>query len=434
MDEPIRNDEARAAGRAAAVDPAARADRPSRGRAIAAAVCLVLAALLTTPGAVAYWGQRTLNDTQRYVETVGPLADSSEVQDVLATTVTAAIQKQVDVEALLNQAFAQVITDRPRLQLLVGPLSAAINGAVERQVREFFASDTFADIWTRVNTRAQQALQRLLEGDSTGAVSLQGDEVVLDVSEVIDEVKTRLVDRGLTFVENAPIPDSDRQIVLLEAPQLEQLRTIYAFGNPIARWLLPFVALLYVAAFVLARRKPRMAVAIGAVIAANALLMAFALSVGRQLFSNELAGTAFGPASKVFYETLLAYFQRGQQVILWLGLALIVAGWYAGANRYGTAVRSTVTDGLEQVGAALPGEQVGAGGRWVAANVRWLRVVVLAVGVVVLFWGNDVSLSRWWAFVATVVVLLAVLQVLVGAGRPTAMPQEPHPAPRPAGP
>ena len=46
-------------------------ERPSRGRSMAAVICLVLAALLTTPAAVAYWGQRTLNDTERYVDTVG---------------------------------------------------------------------------------------------------------------------------------------------------------------------------------------------------------------------------------------------------------------------------------------------------------------------------------------------------------------------------
>ena len=95
---------------------------------MAAVICLVLAALLTTPAAVAYWGQRTLNDAERYVDTVGPLVDSPEVQDVIATRVTEAIQQQVDIEAILNDVFAGVITDAPRLQQLVGPLSAAING------------------------------------------------------------------------------------------------------------------------------------------------------------------------------------------------------------------------------------------------------------------------------------------------------------------
>ena len=75
-------------------------------------------------------------------------------------------------------------------------MSGAINGLIDREVRAFVASDAFADIWVRVNTRAQQTLVRVLEGDEGGAVSVQGDQVVLDVSEVIDQVQQRLVARG----------------------------------------------------------------------------------------------------------------------------------------------------------------------------------------------------------------------------------------------
>jgi hypothetical protein len=55
------------------------------------------------------------------------------------------------------------------------------------------------------------------------------------------------------------------------------------------------------------------------------------------------------------------------------------------------------------------------------------------VGVVVLLWGNDVSVSRLVWSLLLVVVLLAVVQVLVGAGRradrrPIAEAPSTHPA------
>ena len=166
--------DSRLTGDVETADPARR----TAWRSIAAALCLVLAALLTTPAGVAFWGQRTLNDGQRYLDTVGPLVNSPQVQDAIATKAIDAIEKQVNVEAILNDVFAGVITDRPRLQKLVGPLSGAVNGLIEREVRSFVASDAFADIWVRVNTRAQQALVRVLRGDNTGAVSVQGEQVV----------------------------------------------------------------------------------------------------------------------------------------------------------------------------------------------------------------------------------------------------------------
>jgi hypothetical protein len=250
-------------------------------------------------------------------------------------------------------------------------------------------------------------------------VSLQGDQVVLDLSAVIDQVKQRLVDRGLTIVANIPVPNVDKQIVLLDAPQLRQARSIYAFANPIARWLILVVALLFLAAVALARRRPRMVVTVGAVLVANALLLAFALSVARQLFVDHLSGTVFGPASSVFYDTLLSYLERGWRVMAWLGLIVLLAGLFAGPNRVGTVVRTDVRNGLEGVGAKLADGPVATSGRWVRANIRWLRVAVCLVGAVILLWGVDVSVARLgWSFLF-VVVVLAVLQVLVGAGRST---------------
>ncbi len=396
---------------------AATDGRNTRGRSAAAIICIVLAALLTTPAAIAYWGQRTLNDAQRYVATVGPLVNSPAVQNAIATKVTDAIQKQVNVEQIVNDVFGGVITDRPRLQELVGPLAGAVNGLIDNQVHTFVASDTFADLWVGLNTKAQQGLMRLLQGDNTGAVTLQGDQVVLDVSDVIDQVKARLVARGLTIVEKIPIPNIDKQIVLLDAPKLKQARTIYAFANPVAKWLIVLVAALYLGALVLSRRRPRMTVIIGVVLGANALLVAGALDVGRQLFIDQLSGTVFGPAASVFYATLLAYLVRGWQVIWWLGVILVATGWFAGSNASGTAVRTWVSGGLETAGAAMADGPVGGAGRWTTANAQWLRIAVGLLGTVVLLWGNDASLSRLFWSLVLVVVLLGVVQVLVGAGR-----------------
>jgi hypothetical protein len=402
------------------------AEPSTRGRAIAAVVCLVLAAVLTVPASFSYWGQRTINDGQRYVETVGPLVDSPEVQTAIATKVTDAIEQQVDVEALLTQAFSGVTQDRPRISLLIGPLAGAVNGLIETQVQNFIASNAFRELWLAANTRAQEALVRLLNGDDSGAVSVQGGEVVLDLSTVIDQVKQQLVDRGLTFVQHAPaLPAADQQIVLLESSQLKQVRTIYAFSNPVAKWLILVVALLYLAGLLLSRRRPRTTVVIGILLAANALLVALFLSIGRQLFINQLSGTVFGPASRVFYDTLLSYLERGQHVMLWLGLLLIVVGWFAGQTKTGVAARTTTTNGLESVGAALADTPVAGTGRWTLANAVWLRIVVGVLGVIVLLWGLDVSVSRLFWSAVLMAVLLAVIQVLVGTGRSAGSPDDP---------
>ena len=248
-------------------------------------------------------------------------------------------------------------------------------------------------------------------------MSLQGDQIVLDVDEVIDQVKERLVARGLTIVQNVPIPETDRQIVLMDAPQVRQLRTIYAFGNPLAQWLLPVVGVLYLAAL-RAGSAPSADGGGDRCGRCGQRAPGGARAVDRAPAVRQPACRhGFGPASRVFFDTLLAYLERGQQVLLGLGLILIVAVWFAGANRYGTAVRTRLAGGLEDIGSSLGDGAASGPGRWVAANLTWLRVVAIAAGAVVLIWGNNVTVSRLCWSLALVVVILSCLQVLAGAGR-----------------
>ena len=404
-------------------ETAAAPEAPSRAGPVTAVVCVVLAAILTTPSVVAYWGQRTLNDTQRYVETVEPLVSEPAVQDVIATEVTDVLERQVDIEATLKDVFSDVVTDQPKLERLIPPLAAAINGLIDREVRAFIASDEFADIWVRVNARAQQALHRILEGGSSEVVQLRGDEIVLDLDEVITRVQARLVDRGLTIADRVPIPETDRQVVIAEAPQVRKARTIYAFTNPVSQWLLPAVGVLYLLAFVLARRRPRMGMVIGVLLALNALFLALLLSVGRQLFIDEAAGTQFAPATPDLFDALFAFLERAQGVLLALGVVLAVLGWFASSTRSARAVRSPVAGGLERAGAEVSEQHVSQAGRWVEANVRWLQAGAGAIGFVILFWGSDVTMSRLWWSLAVVLLLLVLLRVLVGAGHPPAAPR-----------
>ena len=404
--------------------------RASRARTASAVIVFLLAAILTTPAALAFWAQRTLTDPQRYIQTVGPLVNSPEVQDAIGSAAIQTFQQQVNVEAILSDVFAGILTDRPRLQRLVGPLASGVNSLIEREVRSFIASDTFADLWVAAQTRAQQALVRVMEGDASGAVSLQGDQVVLDIGDVLEQVKQRLIARGLTVLQNVPIPDVNKQIVLMDAPKLAQARTIYAFTKPIATWLLPAVALLYLIAFLLARRRPLMAGAIGVSFVINALLIGFALTVGERLFVNAFSGTVLAPASTVIYTELLAFLTRGWQMILWLGIILVAAGWFAGVTGSAVAFRRWLSGGLRAGGAAVGTEGLAPTGRWVTSNAAWLRVVAVAAGVVVLLWGLDTSLSRLvWSTVLVVVVLVLIeLAAGLDEGRRKAPPAVPVPA------
>ena len=78
-------------------------------------------------------------------------------------------------------------------------------------------------------------------------------------------------------------------------------------------------------------------------------------------------------------------------------------------------------------GAAVGTEGLAPTGRWVSSNAAWLRVVVVALGAVVLLWGLDTSLSRLVWSAVLVVVLLVLIELAAGLaeGRRKAPPAVP---------
>lgn len=399
--------------------PPTPAKRRIGARSIAALLALILGLGLLPLGTVTYWGHRTVTDTERYLETMQPLAYDEDVQDSLSVFITDKIEEQIDPEALVNQVFAGLIEQYPALKALVPVVSGAIDSLIAQVVDRLVRSDQFKQLWTLANTAAQKGLMAILEGREDGPVSLQGDEVVLDISSLIDQVKQGLVDRGFSAAANINVPEADRQIVLLEAPQLAQIRTIYSLTSPIAVALFFIAILLLVLAVVLARRRPRMVAWAGGGAAAGGLLLIVGLGIGETVFVNTLEGTPFEKASQTFYDQLLKFLYNGAYALVALGIIVLAVGLYLCGARWAVELRAAVNNLADDVARNIPVGPITSSGASVAAHARWLRVGVAVIFTMIVVIGNDLSVARtiWAALIA--LVLLGVIQVWAAAGRRT---------------
>ena len=328
------------------------AARPRRrrfnGRAVASVVVMVVAAVLLLPSVIAFWGQRTLLDTDRYVSTVAPLAQDPTIR----TAVGDALTTQLLAAADLQTRVSDLLPDRAKP--LAGPIASGVGSFIGDQVQNILASDQFAQLWVQINTRAQEALVSALDGKPVGGVSLQGSQIVLDTGVVVERVRDELVARGVTILEGVPIPPRlDRQIVLLDDAQVQQVQNIYSFARPLAQWLIWVVVVLFVAAVVLARRRWRAVAVVGWVLVVEAVLLRLGLSVGQTVFDNQLSGTALGPASDAFYTTLLTYLVLAFRTLFVLGLLLALIGWYGGGSGSAVKARALVSAGLGHAGARI---------------------------------------------------------------------------------
>ena len=397
--------------------PSTPAKRRIGARSIAAVLALILGLGLLPLGTITYWGHRTVTDTERYLETMQPLAYDEDVQDSLSIFLTEKIEEQVDPEALVNQLFAGLIEQYPALKALVPVVSGAIDSLIAQVVDRLVRSDQFKQLWDLANTAAQKGLMAILEGRDDGPVSLQGDAVVLDISSIIDQVKQGLVDRGFAAAANINVPEADRQIVLLEAPQLAQIRTIYSLTSPIAVALFFFAILLLVLAVFLARRRPRMVAWAGGGAAAGGLLLIVGLGIGETVFVNTLDGTPFEKASQTFYDQLLKFLYNGAYAIVVLGIIVLAVGLYLCGARWAVELRAAVNNLADDVARNIPAGPITSSGATVAAHARWFRVGVGVIFTIIVIIGNDLSVARtiWAALIA--LVLLAVIQVWAAAGR-----------------
>lgn len=404
-------------------------DKPAKRRigvrSIAAVIALILGLGLLPLGTVTYWGHRTVTDAERYIETMGPLAYSEEVQDSLSVFITEKVEEQVDPEALVNQVFAGLIEEYPSLKALVPIVAGAVDSLIAQVVDRLVRSDQFRELWNLANVAAQKSLMAILEGRDDGAVSLQGDEVVLDISVLIDQVKQGLVDRGFGVAANINVPEADRTIVLLEAPQIAQIRTIYSFTSPVAAGLIWIAVLLLVAAVFLARRRPRMVAWVGGGAIVGGAGLVIGLGIGQSVFVNTLEGTPFEKASQIFYDQLLRFLYNGAYALIALGVIVMAVGLYLCGARWAVELRAAVNNLANDVAGTIPPGPITSSGNWVSRNARWLRIGVAVIFVVIVLIGNDLSVARTiWAAVIGL-ILLGIIQVWAAAGRRSAQEQIP---------
>ena len=146
----LRAESATGAGAVATAEGGAA--RPSRvgrsGRWAVSIALVVLASVLVIVTVLARYVRSELLDTDRYVETVSPLAGEPAVQDAVADQVTREIVTRLDVESVAEDALSR-LTELGAPQVVTGlaaPLAAQAESFVRDNVEQFLRSDEFATL------------------------------------------------------------------------------------------------------------------------------------------------------------------------------------------------------------------------------------------------------------------------------------------------
>lgn len=392
-------------------DERARRTSRHRGRSLLGAVLVVLGCLLAPLSVVAAWAADVVGDTGRYVATVGPLASDPAVQDAVANRATDALMSRLDLPALLADVTP---ADRPRLQqALGGRLGGALEGAVRSLVhdeaRKAAASDAFRTVWTDANRRIHSSLDKALTGSGGGAVQLTDDTVTLDLGPLVDQVKQRLVDAGLTPAEHIPTVHTD--FTLARSDQIARYRTYLRLLQLAGNWL-PVPAVLLIAAGVLLSVRRRRALVAGCVgVAVATGILGIGLSVFRTFYLDRLpAGVSPGAAAAV-YDALVHFLRTTVRMVVAVAVVVALGAWLTGPGRYAVLVRRLWSAGIGAVRstAGHAGLRTGPVGPFVRRQHAWIgRLLVVVALVVWLLWSRPTG----WVVVGIALCLLAALAVV----------------------
>ena len=385
------------------------------GRGFVAWALVVIAALLFPIALTAFWAQKTLIDTQRYVETVAPLAQDPTIRKAVSDQVSTAINNEIDNSGKVDQ----ILADYPKLKPLAGPITAGLHNLVSTTVTKVVDSDQFASLWVGINQQVQQGVIHVLSADaSTGPIQIQGNQVILDTGALIDAVKQKLVEKGFDWAANIPVPSvADRQIVLLTSPQLVQARVAYQIAQPISQWLIFAVLVMFIAAILIAVRRARMVIAVGVAVILGALVIRLLLAYGEAQVSLNLSGTTWSIAQNAFITILTSYLVIAIRAAFVLGLVLAIVGWYISGSSSATASRAYLSKVLDGAGANAGDTGLGRAGAWFARTRTFWRFAIPAIAVVILLFQSPLTGSTILWVTLLAVIGFVVLEFLVAAGR-----------------
>jgi hypothetical protein len=387
--------------------PAGKAKHGSRVwrivRSVVAIILIVIGVLCLVLSPIVIWGRNLVLNTDQYVSTLAPLATDPGVQNAVIAAVDRQVQSNLDVGPVVDQVLP------PRAaQALKSPLQSAAEALATQITTQFVQSDAFPKIWDGMNRVTHAQIVNLLTGKplANGSVKITGGHIVLDLSQVVDNVKKRLVARGITVAEK--IPATGATIEVAKTSGLDSAQQLVRGLNTIADWL-PLIGLAVVAAGIaLARRWRRALIGAALGLAVGVILVLVGLLIGRSIFLSQLPGKAFPKSTSGFiYDTLLRYLRLSLRLVLLAALLIAIGAWVTGSSSSARTVQRWFARLRERLST-----KTGPVPQFVGRHAMALRIGIVAGGLIILLLLDSPSLGTIILLAVIAVILLLLVELL----------------------
>jgi hypothetical protein len=351
---------------------------------IAAEVLVVLASILAVIALFAGYLKFQAFDKHTFRTTAAELIADPTIRTQVGTVLVDELYSNVDVAGALRQQLPA------GQQALATPLAGALRELAYRAAGTLLERPRVQAAWVGAASATQQQLVRLL--DNRGQViRTEGGNVVLNVRPLVVQLGDRI---AIVKKVSSRLPGKGIQITIMKADQLTTAQKIAKWLKAIGAfaWAVPLI--LFAVAIWLAEGRRRAILrnaAIGS-IAAGLLVLAIRRVAGSYIVNHLVAADALKPAVSHAWTIVTNLLADGAWTLIFVAAVALVGVWIGGETESGRSVRRSLAG-------ALARPEIAFG-------------FVLAVMLILVWWGPTPQARRWYIVLAATVIFAIGVEAL----------------------
>jgi hypothetical protein len=370
-------------------------------------ILVVLAFIMAIAAPLASWGHDYLMDTDRFVATVAPVIREDAVAQALSERAASKLVEGLDIQDRLDRVLPEAIT------FIAGPITNGVETLAQKTAKTILQSDQFYYVWERMLRFSHSTAVSAVRGEGALEVTKQGD-IVLDIGELLTELKNRLIDAGLTFLDKVPVPSGAGTVVLFTAEELGIARGGVHLLDAL-NWIMPTLALLFlVAAVVISTDRRRFLMVSGITLALAMAISLIGLNYTKNFLLDHMKVETNITAAQVVWATVFYNLVQIQEGILALGVVVAAGAAVAGPYKWAVWLRTKTAHlfGAWQDRRRRGEKEPGPVGKFVEAHKMALRVGGLALIVFILLLLPKVTAGAVIGSAIALLVYLVVIELL----------------------
>ncbi|MGH2883934.1 MAG: hypothetical protein ACRDPA_14775, partial [Solirubrobacteraceae bacterium] len=332
-------------------EPAVAPAKISRGRLIGVDVLIGVTTLLLVVAIFATWANRLLFSPDNWSKTSTQLLQNHNVRTTTANYVVYQLYANVDVTGLIKQGLPT------QFQALAAPAAGALRNAAVQGAELALSQPRVQALWAQANRAADQTFIDVVNGRK-GAVGVNQGAVTLDLGSILQNIASRL---GLPSDLTSKLPANIATLQVFKSDQLKYVQNGGKAIKSLAFWLLVIVPLLYILALFLAkghRRRTLMTIGFAGILAGILVIL------GRSILQGQVANSLTSDASLQatihdVYGISTAILKDVASGVIFIGILLVAAAWFAGPARPAHSSRGAIAPFLREQTVATYGIVVG---------------------------------------------------------------------------